>query len=285
MDIQKMYEDQKQSFELKNKENLERDLRLFVNGGFQGLIEIYHNYHSKQKIKYSDVVPFEHFINTNDVETFYLNEVFYEVDNKYSTNIGCQLKSLSDYYCNSEKNIENKKVELISIITKLEEAIHKSATSKYNENPKLYDILKRIENYYRIAYSSLHEDFYPFFNDRPLNKSYGKDFLYVFDKIRETIPLKIALRFFTGELKILRKGNINKFSYKDKLYKSGNSLAKILSVEMNEKVESIKSYLNETYNQNSNDKNIFYSERTMNDVNKYALLNGLTLINFSDIEK
>lgn len=285
MDIQKMYEEQKQSFQLKNKENLERNLRLFVNGGFQGLREIYYNYHSRQKIKHSDIIPFEEFINTNDVETFYLNEVFFEVDNKYSTNIGCEIKSLSDYYRNSERDIENKKVELISVITKLEEAIHKSATTQYNENPKLYDILKRIENYYRVAYSSLHEDFYPFFNDRPINQNYGKNFLHVFDKIKETIPLKIALLFFTGELKILRSGNVNKFSYKNQLYKSGNSLAKILSVEMNEKVESIKSYLNETYNQNSNDKNIFNSEKIINDINKYALLNGLTLIDFIDIEK
>ena len=82
-----MYEDQKHSAE-KEIKDLEKNLRLYVNGGFDGLRVIYYNYFQAQKIKFSDITPFDDFINTNDIERFYLDEVFFEVDNKYTTNVG-----------------------------------------------------------------------------------------------------------------------------------------------------------------------------------------------------
>ena len=85
-----MYDEERKSFEKKDKEDLEQKLRLYVNGGFQGLIDIYYNYHQEQKIKFSVITPFENFIDSDDVEKFYLDTVFFEVDNnQYLTNIGC----------------------------------------------------------------------------------------------------------------------------------------------------------------------------------------------------
>jgi hypothetical protein len=172
MDIQKMYDDSRRSFDVKDMESLEKKLRLYVNGGFQGLRDIYYNYRQEQKIKFSEIIPFETFINTSDIERFYLDEVFFEVDNPYLTNIGCGIKSLCHYYSNSEKSTENKKIDLISVVARLEEAINKSSISQSSENTKLYDILKRIENYYSIIYNNLYNDFSPLLIDRPqLNKN------------------------------------------------------------------------------------------------------------------
>lgn len=82
--------------------------------------------------------------------------------------------SLCRYYVNSDKSIENKKVDLISVVTRLEQAINKSATSQYSDNPKLYDILKRIENYYSITYNNLYNDFKPFLiNKAQINENTG----------------------------------------------------------------------------------------------------------------
>jgi hypothetical protein len=172
MDIQKLYDDSRRSFDVKDIESLEKKLRLYVNGGFQGLRDIYYNYYQEQKIKFSEITPFETFINTDDVEKFYLDEVFFEVDNKYATNFGCFVYSLCHYYTNSEKSTENKKIDLISVVTRLEEAINKSSISQSFENTKLYDILKRIENYYSIIYTNLYNDFSPLLKDRTqLNKN------------------------------------------------------------------------------------------------------------------
>lgn len=172
MDIKKMYDDSRRSFDVKDMESLEKKLRLYVNGGFQGLRDIYYNYHQEQKIKFSEITPFETFINTNDIERFYLDEVFFEVDNPYITNIGYGIKNLCHYYTNSEKSKENKKIDLISVVTRLEEAINKSSISQSFENTKLYDILKRIENYYSIIYTNLYNDFSPLLKDRnQLNKN------------------------------------------------------------------------------------------------------------------
>lgn len=175
MDIEKMYDEERKSFEKKDKEDLEQKLRLYINGGFQGLIDIYYNYHQEQKIKFSVITPFENFIDSDDVEKFYLDTVFFEVDNnQYLTNIGCFIYSLCRYYVNSDKSIENKKFDLISVVTRLEQAINKSATSQYSDNPKLYDILKRIENYYSITYNNLYNDFKPFLIDKPqINENTG----------------------------------------------------------------------------------------------------------------
>ena len=77
MDIQKLYDDSRRSFDVKDMKSLEKKLRLYVNGGFQGLRDIYYNYHQEQKIKFSEIIPFETFINSNDLEKFYLDEVLY----------------------------------------------------------------------------------------------------------------------------------------------------------------------------------------------------------------
>ena len=167
MDIQKLYDDSRRSFDVKDMKSLEKKLRLYVNGGFQGLRDIYYNYRQEQKIKFSEIIPFETFINTNDIARFYLDEVFFEVDNPYLTNIGYGIKNLCHYYTNSEKSKENKKVDLISVVTRLQQAINKSAISQYDEYPKLYNILKRIENYYSVVYNNLYNDFSPFLIDRP----------------------------------------------------------------------------------------------------------------------
>lgn len=277
MDIQKMYDDSRGSSDIKDKENLERELKFYVNGGFQGLRDIYYNYHQEQKIKFSEITTFETFINTNDLEKFYLDEVFFEVDNPYLTNIGCGIKSLCHYYSNSEKIIENKKVDLISVVTRLEQEINKSAISQYDDYPKLYNILKRIENYYRIAYSGIYEDFYPFLADRPINQSYSKESSYVFTAIKETIPLKLGVLFFTGKISMVESNRGLSFLYQEKLYTSGTSLAKVLAEVISEKQSSIKAYLNETKNNGETDKNIYFSDKLRGDIHKYCLTKGLEI--------
>ena len=104
MDIQKMYDDSRRSFDIKDMKSLEKKLRLYVNGGFQGLRDIYYNYRQEQKIKFSEIIPFETFINTSDIERFYLDEVFFETDNPYLTNIGYGIKNLCYYYTNVRKS-------------------------------------------------------------------------------------------------------------------------------------------------------------------------------------
>lgn len=285
MDIQKMYDDSRGSSDIKDKENLERELKFYVNGGFQGLRDIYYNYHQEQKIKFSEITTFETFINTNDLEKFYLDEVFFEVDNPYLTNIGCGIKSLCHYYSNSEKIIENKKVDLISVVTRLEQEINKSAISQYDDYPKLYNILKRIENYYRIAYSGIYEDFYPFLADRPINQSYSKESSYVFTAIKETIPLKLGVLFFTGKISMVESNRGLSFLYQEKLYTSGTSLAKVLAEVISEKQSSIKAYLNETKNNGETDKNIYFSDKLRGDIHKYCLTKGLEITDSQWIKK
>lgn len=285
MDIQKMYDDSRRSSDIKDKENLEKKLRLYVNGGFQGLRDIYFNYRQEQKIKFSEIIPFESFINTNDIERFYLDEVFFEVDNPYLTNIGYGIKNLCNYYTNSEKSKENKKVDLISVVTRLEQAINKSAISQYDEYPKLYNILKRIENYYRIAYSGIYEDFYPFLADRPINQSYSKESSYVFTAIKETIPLKLGVLFFTGKISMVESNRGIVFLYQEKLYKSGTGLANILAEVISEKQSSIKAYLNETKNNGETDKNIYFSDKLRGDIHKYCLMKGFEITDSQWIKK
>jgi hypothetical protein len=48
-------------------------LRLFVDGGYDGLRNIYYNYFNKQGVKYIDINPFENFIKTNEIEQFYFD--------------------------------------------------------------------------------------------------------------------------------------------------------------------------------------------------------------------
>lgn len=280
-----MYDDSRGSSDIKDKENLERELKFYVNGGFQGLRDIYYNYHQEQKIKFSEITTFETFINTNDLEKFYLDEVFFEVDNPYLTNIGCGIKSLCHYYSNSEKIIENKKVDLISVVTRLEQEINKSAISQYDDYPKLYNILKRIENYYRIAYSGIYEDFYPFLADRPINQSYSKESSYVFTAIKETIPLKLGVLFFTGKISMVESNRGLSFLYQEKLYTSGTSLAKVLAEVISEKQSSIKAYLNETKNNGETDKNIYFSDKLRGDIHKYCLTKGLEITDSQWIKK
>lgn len=168
MDIQKMYDDSRRSSYIKDRESLEKKLRLYVNGGYQGLKDIYYNYYTtEKKIKFKNITPFEDFINTNDVENFYFNEVFFEVDNKYITNIGCFIYVLCNHYINSDKSNKNKQVDLISVVNRLEHAISNSAVSLYSNSPNLYNVLKKIENYYLIVYNNLYDDFAPFLKDRP----------------------------------------------------------------------------------------------------------------------
>lgn len=205
-----MYDDSKTSFDVKDMKSLEKKLRLYVNGGFQGLRDIYYNYHQEQKIKFSEITPFETFINTDDVERFYLDEVFFEVDNPYLTNIGYGIKNLCHYYTNSEKDIENKKVDLICVVTRLEEVISKSATSKSSDYPKLFDVLKRIETYYRITYSGIYNDFSTFLMDRP-----RKNDLLI--KGNENIDVNTKLHEQEIPLPILEKSALDRSEIIDKL--------------------------------------------------------------------
>lgn len=209
-----MHDEQRQSFEVKDRENLEKNLRLFVNGGFQGLIDIYYNYHTKQKIKYSNIIPFEDFINTNNLEEFYLNEVFFEVDNKYISNIGNDAKSLCNYYYNSNRNIENKKIDVLAVVDQLTQAINKSAFCNQADNPRLYSILKIIENFYSITYNNLYEDFAPLLIDRPQQqKSQSKtittlDVLQPFSKaeLKKILMLGYVNDFFNSETTLQEEG-------------------------------------------------------------------------------
>lgn len=167
MDIQKMYEDSQKTDDLKIVESLEKKLRFYINGGIDGLRYIYYNFQEEQNIKFSEITPFEEFIDENSIEKFFLNEVFFEVDNKYFTNIGAYIYTLCSYYINSEKPTENKKSDLISIVNRLDEEINKSSIYMYNDCPKLYGVLKKIENFYVITYDNLYDDFAPFLIDRP----------------------------------------------------------------------------------------------------------------------
>ena len=219
------------------------------------------------------------------IERFYLDEVFFEVDNPYLTNIGYGIKNLCHYYTNSEKSKENKKVDLISVVTRLEQAINKSAICQYDEYPKLYNVLKRIDNYYRIAYSGIYEDFYPFLADRPINQSYSKDSSYVFTAIKETIPLKLGVLFFTGKISLVDDDGGIAFSYQKKLYKSGTSLAKVLAEVIGEKWSSIKTYLNETKHNNKNDKNLYYSDKLRDSIYLHCTMEGLEITDSQWIKK
>lgn len=285
MDIQKLYDDSRRSFDVKDMKSLEKKLRLYVNGGFQGLRDIYYNYHQEQKIKFSEIIPFETFINSFDLEKFYLDEVFFEVDNPYLTNIGYGINNLCHYYTNSEKSKENKKVDLISVVTRLEQAINKSAISQYDEYPKLYNILKRIDNYYRIAYSGIYEDFYSFLADRPINQSYSKESSYLLTTIKETIPLKLGVLFFTGKISMVESYGGIAFLYQEKLYTSGTSLAKVLAEVISEKQSSIKAYLNETKNNNETDKNLYYSDKLRDSICKHCTMKGLKVTDSQWIKK
>lgn len=285
IDIQKRYSEMLDSQNSKNIDSWKVSLRMYVNGGYEGLNHIYYNYYNNQGVKFKDIYPFEQFVENGDINEFYLDGIFIEVDNKYLTNVGCNIKSLCDYYSNSEKSIENKKVDIISIVNRLEEEIYKSATSQYNDNPKLYDVLKRIENYYRIAYSEIYNDFYSFLTDRPVNQTYSKNFLHVFTPIKENIPLKIAVLFFTGQILIVDNNHSLMFLYEDKLYKSVSGLAKVLEIKISEKWTTIKTYLNETLKNKEYDKNIYYSDKVQDNIHKYCTMNGLKITHPQWIKK
>lgn len=213
MDIQEMYNEEKKSFEKKDKENLERKLRLYVNGGFQGLIDIYYNFHQEQNIKFSEIIPFEVFVNTNKLEEFYLDTVFFEIQNKYITNIGHDIKSLCNYYINSDEIIESKITSLISVINRLEEEIYKSSISNEDSYPRLFNVLKKIQTFYSIAYENLYDDFNPFLSNRPKknqpqNKTVISDVILPFDKLglKNILMTSYIKDFFESESILQEEG-------------------------------------------------------------------------------
>ena len=74
--IIELYNKSLDSEKLKDIAHSEKISRIYIIGGYQGLKDIYYNYYREQKIKYSEIPPFEDFINTSNIENFFLNEVF-----------------------------------------------------------------------------------------------------------------------------------------------------------------------------------------------------------------
>lgn len=270
-EIEKMVTKMDEKTRLISYEASRRKFNLYVNGGYEGLEIMYYNYMREQKLSFKETQPFEDYIFENDPKELFLDEIFFEVDNPYTTNIGVSVYSLCSLVNeDAVKSLESKKVEIFAVIKRLQQEIVKSTKCTIEENPQLYIVLKNIESYYRTIYSHIIEDFSPYINERVQTTTIPEKTGYIIPK--ETVAFKIGILFYTAEIIMIKGSPDEKFEYKGIRYSSGNSLAKILAPIINEKVNSIRPYINQTYNGGSDDKNVFFSTKLRKEIVEYCLV-------------
>jgi len=278
-------------------------IRKYIKGGYDGLENLYINYFlefKKENYTYIEI-PFSDFVNGKVIEvqyrdgeikeykisTFFEKQFNYEFQQnerfifRTANHIISQIDAIAT---DTVSNENDKRLSLIKLVKYIEFEIYKSNKCIEADNPILYQTLQYFKEDFINIYNEIFDLYSPYFpnikrEDFGVNSE--KLFLHNTDsktKTTQEISYKLALMFATGEITIIEK-NVLKY---DNIKISGNSLALALETIINEKPQSVKSYLNDTRNDYEGRKNIFKTAnlKIIQSVFRHCELNSIEMTDY-----